>query len=411
MTGSRVALVSLLLSFSAALAADNIIFVKTQLDTKFRSEGVAVADVDGDGQMDILAGAFWYKGPQWKPHEIAPPKAFDGTKGYSDSFCCFVEELNGDGYPDLIVAGMPAAPARVYENPGPSGLDKHWKQINAFGNCSNETPLFVDVDGDGKRELLCGSDNGRVCWYSPGKKISDPWTGYALTGPKASGGARFAHGLGVGDINRDGRMEVLVKNGWYAAGPAAKWTFHPVFPPAPIHVVERHPNDPKKLLANRPTGHDCANMAAYDFDGDGDNDVLASSAHGFGVWWLEQAKSATGQTAWIPHAIDKSYSQYHALMMADINKDGLTDFVTGKRWFAHQGHDPGGHMPAVLCWYELRRGEKPSWIRHHIDSDSGVGTQFEVVDVNGDGREDIVTSNKKGVFYFEQRSAATTPVR
>ena len=91
------------------------------------------------------------------------------------------------------------------------------------------------------------------------------------------------------------------------------------------------------------------------------------------------------------------------MCLADINGDGLPDFVTGKRWWAHTHGDPGIDEPAMLVWYELSRKDgRPAWTRHVIDDNSGVGTQFQVIDVNGDGLLDIVVSNKKGVFYFQQ---------
>jgi len=138
----------------------------------------------------------------------------------------------------------------------------------------------------------------------------------------------------------------------------------------------------------------------FDFDGDGDNDVLSSAAHKVGIWWHEQLADSKWQT----HEIENGFTQTHALCLADINGDGLPDFVTGKRWWAH---GPKGDInpgdPAVLFWYELKReAGKPTWIPHEIDHDSGVGTQFEVADVNGDKLLDVVISNKKGVFYFEQ---------
>jgi hypothetical protein len=89
----------------------------------------------------------------------------------------------------------------------------------------------------------------------------------------------------------------------------------------------------------------------------------------------------------------------------DINGDGLKDFVTGKRWWAHgPTGDADPNAPAVLYWFEARRGPDGStqFIPHKIDDDSGIGTQFVVADVNGDKLPDIVVANKKGVFLFEQ---------
>ena len=101
------------------------------------------------------------------------------------------------------------------------------------------------------------------------------------------------------------------------------------------------------------------------------------------------------------------------LCLADINGDGLPDFVTGKRWWAH---GPKGDVdpdePAVVYWFELTRKDgKPVWIPHQIDDDSGVGTQFEVADINGDGLLDIVISNKKGAHLFIQEARVRPTVR
>jgi hypothetical protein len=88
----------------------------------------------------------------------------------------------------------------------------------------------------------------------------------------------------------------------------------------------------------------------------------------------------------------------------DINGDGLKDLVTGKRWWSHGRNEPGSNQPAVLYWFEAKRGKDgiTQFIPHLIDSDSGIGTQFVVDDINGDKLPDIVVANKKGVFIFEQ---------
>ncbi|MHC4557002.1 MAG: FG-GAP repeat domain-containing protein, partial [Planctomycetota bacterium] len=152
-------------------------------------------------------------------------------------------------------------------------------------------------------------------------------------------------------------------------------------------------------------GPDCANMLVYDIDNDGDGDVISSSAHNYGIWWFEQLDDGEG-SKFKQHVISEKYSQPHAIILADINRDGTMDLVTGKRHFAHQGNDPGGKDPAMLYWFELRRPEsgKVEFVLHEIDDDSGVGTQFEVIDLNADGKLDIATSNKKGVHIFIQSS-------
>ena len=141
-------------------------------------------------------------------------------------------------------------------------------------------------------------------------------------------------------------------------------------------------------------------MHVYDVNGDGLPDVISSSAHQTGIWWYEQLKDG----GWKQHEIDNRYAETHSLVLADINGDGLPDLVTGRRWWSHAPEDKSGYdQPRELYWYELRRTDgKAEFIPHEIDHTSGVGTQFEVADVNGDGLLDIVTSNKRGVYYFEQ---------
>jgi hypothetical protein len=146
-------------------------------------------------------------------------------------------------------------------------------------------------------------------------------------------------------------------------------------------------------------------MLVYDIDADGDGDVITSSAHNYGIWWFEQVKTDKG-VEWKQHDIaPKLFSQSHAMALVDINSDGVKDFVVGKRFWAHgPTGDVDPNKPAVLYWFELRRPEKGKveWVPHQIDDDSGVGTQFEVADLNADGKPDIVTSNKKGVYIFLQ---------
>lgn len=136
---------------------------------------------------------------------------------------------------------------------------------------------------------------------------------------------------------------------------------------------------------------------------DGDADLIFSSAHAFGVWWAENK----GDGEWTLHEIDKSYSQTHAMERVDINGDGQPDYVTGKRFFAHNGRDPGGNDEVVMCWYEVQRSKNkpPEITAHRITAGigTGIGTQFEVHDMNKDGKPDLVLSNKKGVNVLLQK--------
>lgn len=364
------------LSLTTAAGADEFTFKKHQLDTVFRSEGVAAGDFNHDGQMDVAAGSVYYAAPDWKMHTVdSEPREFD-PKGYSNSFCNFADDINGDGWDDLIVVDFPGKETWWFENPADSGGE--WTRHVIVPVTNNESPSYLDVNGDGQRELLYGTGETTIALARRTDDANALWDVLAVSKTMAPGTNRFSHGIGAGDINGDGRNDVLVIEGWWEA-PAdtatSPWTFHPVN-----------------------FGEACSQMHVYDFDGDGDNDVLTTSAHAFGMWWHEQTDEGFTR-----HEISREFSQTHSLVMTDFNGDGLPDFVTGKRWWAHGGHDPGGDEPAVVYWFELvRKDGKASWIPHMIDHDSGVGTQFEVADINGDGHDDVVMANKKGVFYLER---------
>jgi hypothetical protein len=378
--------------------AKEITFKKTVLDTTFRSEGAAVGDFNKDGRPDIAAGYVWYEQPdsatagpdspaKWTMHATGEKAPEYNPLGYSNSFCTFSDDLNGDGWADILVVDFPGTPTWWLENPRRDGVI--WPKHTLTPVTNNESPQFWDVDGDGKRDLLAAfspdpkqfdGPERRMGYMSRTNLVTQPWKIRPVSLPGAASTTRYSHGLGLGDINGDKRPDIVVPQGWWEA-PAdpeqAEWTFHAA-----------------------PLGQNCAQMAVFDYDGDGDADVVSSSAHGLGIWWHEQLPEGK----WKTHDIDKTFSQTHGLVQADINGDGLPDFVTGKRWWAH---GPKGDVnpgdPAVLYWFELKRSEgHAGWIPHLVDHDSGVGTQFEVADVSGDGLLDIVVSNKKGVFYFRQ---------
>jgi hypothetical protein len=362
-----------------------------------------VADVNKDGKNDILVGDIWYEAPDWKVHVIREDRKFD-PHGYSQCFACWADDINKDGWPDLIVVGYPGAPCHWYENP--QNKEGKWKEHEIWHSACNETPQYVDLFGKGQRVLLMGwqpkgqEHMGQMAWFAPGKDVTKTWTMHPISVPSSKGKEtpgtfKYAHGLGIGDVNGDGRSDVICTGGWWEQPADVSDE------PWPFHAIDLGPN--------------AADMFAYDLDNDKKADIVSSSAHAFGIWWHKQNARTDGSATFVRRDLFKDlFSQSHALHCIDMDGDGLKDLVTGRRWWAHGPKgDPGSEGPAVLYWFQAKRSSDGTiqFIPHKLDDDSGVGTQFQIIDIDGDGLPDIVVSNKKGVHVTLQTQLGRTPAR
>lgn len=339
-------------------------------------EAAAAFDVNNNGIIDIVSGEYWFEGPDFETaHRIA---TIHREGDYYDDFSNYPMDVNGNGYLDIITGGWWNQTMKWRENPAGGSGEWTTHRVAEVGNI--ERNCFYDINGDGHKEVF--STTGPLHFFRLKRDADGRGTGAfaQYTIANAPGG----HGFGAGDINGNGRKDLVFATGWMEA-PADPfdtdaWVFHQEF-----HLG----------LASVP-------IIVHDVNGDGKADLIVGNAHGYGLFWLEQSLDDSGARTWIRHDIERGRSQFHEMQLADIDNDGELELVTGKRYRAHMGSDPGANDPLGVYYYKINGGE---FVRHTIDYGpadraSGVGIYMWIEDVTGNGWKDIVAPGKEGLYLF-----------
>jgi uncharacterized protein (DUF3820 family) len=384
---------------STTSRGDDVRWKKHDINAWSVFEAAGVFDVDNDGKLDILSGDSWYNAPDWTVYPVR--KLEPAGRTYRNCFATLPFDVNADGKMDFVSVSYFNKDVAWIENPGKKGETWKYHEIDKPG--PSEAAVAVDVDGDGKLDVLPNTVNV-VVWYalgdlpSSGQPAIKGWEKHDF-GTDAAG-----HGVGTGDVNGDGRSDLLTPKGWFESpsDPKAKtWAWHPDW----------------KL------GSTGIQILARDVDGDGLSDLVYGSGHAFGLFWEKQGKSPTGERTWTKTTIDDKLSSVHTLLWADLDGDGkANEMVTGKRVYAHE-IEPGEVEASVIAYFTYDQAAK-KWDRHVIyqgepaknapkegslrdaqkdfpPGTAGTGLQMTAIDIDNDGDLDLVCPGKSGLYLFE----------
>jgi hypothetical protein len=367
---------ALLLSAVRSAGGGEVSFRVHVLNPDSEFSAAAAFDIDHDGDLDIISGGFWYEAPNWTKHFV---RDVENIRGRFDDYSNLPLDVNGDGWLDLVSCNYRSRSVYWVEHPGPSLGE--WKRHVIDTPGTSETGILADVDQDGRLDVL---PNGTefAAWYEPARDANGAvkWLRHDLP-PELAG-----HGVGIGDLNGDGRADLVGRYGWAEAPEdrrAGTWTWH-----ADLELDKD---------ASIP-------ILIEDVDADGDRDLIVGRGHNFGIFWMEQTAAADGTRAWTRREIDDSWSCAHALLWADIDGDGdgASDLIAGKRHLGHDGRDPGELEPLRVYWYAFDRATK-EWTRHDIHFGGSVGMDLDpkAVDIDADGDIDLLAPSRAGLHWIE----------
>ncbi len=343
-----------------------------------RYESCGVFDVNNDGVLDIVSGAFWYEGPDFrKRHRIGEVMA---VGEYYDDFSTIPMDVNGDGWMDFITGGWWGNTIRWRENPGTRGGD--WPE-HIIAECGNiETTRAWDIDGCGTPEIIPNTPGSPLVAYKLIRNANGKGTG-AFSSHVLSDQPQ-GHGLGCGDINGDGRLDLVMPNGWLEAPKdplRGEWVLHQEF------ELYRAASVP---------------ILVVDVNRDGINDLIVGNGHGYGLDWWEQVVGSGGKRIWKRHLIDPYNAQYHDMQWADIDGDGERELITGKRHRAHCGTEAGEHDDLGIYYFKWNGESFSKQIINYgeINHATGCGIYFELADLRGVGHLDLIAPGKGGLYLF-----------
>ncbi len=291
----------------------------------YNAHGLYVADVDSDGDIDVLSATYatnkvsWIEntagdGSAWAEHVLAT--SWSGASGV------YAADMDGDGDTDIIGSARTANDIWWWENTGPNGDFSTYTQHVVDASFYGFSPYVADIDGDGDMDIVCGgSTHNDIGWWennpSGNPPPADPitWTAHIIY----ASGFSWAAGVYAADLDMDGDLDVLGTAHdaddltWRESSPSG------AVPPADPITWTRHDIN---------TDFDgAAWVDVADIDADGDPDVLCCAYQGDDIaWWENDGTPVDG--GWTIHmVIEDTYDGAHGCELADVNGDGYIDVI------------------------------------------------------------------------------------
>ncbi len=324
------------------------------------AQSVYSADVDGDGDMDVLGAAHeddditWWEntagdGTAWTERTVNG--AFDAA------WSVYAADVDGDGDMDVLGAAALDDDITWWENT--TGDGTAWTEHTVDGEFDGAWSVYAaDVDGDGDMDVLgaAGNDDD-IAWWENTAGDGSTWTEHTVDG--AFVGAASVYAV---DVDGDGDMDVLgAASGadeiaWWenTSGDGSAWTEHTI--------------DGMFGMA--------VSVYAADVDGDGDMDVLGAAGNDDDIAWWEN--TAGDGSTWTEHTVDGDFWGANSVYAADVDGDGDMDVLGAAM------------MDDDITWWENTAGDGTTWTEHTVDGDFWSAISVYAADVDGDGDMDVL---------------------